>query len=69
MMSDFSKYGSPLNWLPEYIQKSKKKDTVIIDDLTLEGDCEEMAGTYISEADKIEIATRLSDIGVDRLSV
>jgi isopropylmalate/homocitrate/citramalate synthase len=57
------------NWLPESVKRSKEKDTIIIDDLTLEGDCEEMAGVTISEADKIEIATRLSDIGVDRLSV
>ncbi|MFC1803386.1 hypothetical protein ACFL0D_05405 [Thermoproteota archaeon] len=68
-MMDIKEIGSLYNWVPDYIAKSKKKDRIIIDDMTLEGDCEEMAGITISEEDKIEIATRLSDIGVDRLSV
>ncbi|MFC1802495.1 hypothetical protein ACFL0D_00850 [Thermoproteota archaeon] len=68
-MMELKEIGSMYNWIPDYVTKSKKKDRIIIDDMTLEGDCEEMAGITISEADKIEIATRLSDIGVDRLSV
>ncbi|MFC1803729.1 hypothetical protein ACFL0D_07175 [Thermoproteota archaeon] len=68
-MIELKEMGSMWNWVPDYVTKSKKKDRIIIDDMTLEGDCEEMAGITISEADKIEIATRLSDIGVDRLSV
>jgi methanogen homocitrate synthase len=69
MKYNFKKYASLYNWLPESVKKSQKKDTVLIDDLTLEGECEEMAGITLSEMDKIEIATRLSDLGVPRLSV
>jgi methanogen homocitrate synthase len=69
MKYNFKRYASLYNWLPESIKNSKKKNTVIIDDLTLEGECEEMAGITISETDKIEIATRLSELGVPRMSV
>lgn len=69
LMSDFSEYGSRYNWLANSVREFKRKDTVIIDDLTLEGDGEEMAGVAISDEDKIAIATQLSEIGVSRIRV
>ena len=69
LMSDFSEYGSRYNWLANSVRDFERKDTVIIDDLTLEGDGEEMAGVAISDEDKISIATRLSEIGVSRIRV
>ena len=68
-MSDFSEYGSRYNWLANSVRDFKRKGTVIIDDLTLEGDGEEMAGVAISDKDKIAIATQLSEIGVSRIRV
>lgn len=69
LMSNFSEYGSRYNWLANSVREFKRKDTVIIDDLTLEGDGEEMAGVAISDEDKIAIATQLSEIGVSRIRV
>jgi isopropylmalate/homocitrate/citramalate synthase len=46
-MIELKEIGSMYNWIPDYIAKSKKKDRIIIDDMTLEGDCEEMAGITI----------------------
>jgi isopropylmalate/homocitrate/citramalate synthase len=68
-MTDLSRYGSPYNWMSNTVIHSQKSDSVIINDLTLQGDAEEMAGVLISEADKIAIATHLSESGVRRMSV
>ncbi|MHC4091642.1 MAG: hypothetical protein ACYSVY_15465, partial [Planctomycetota bacterium] len=40
-----------------------------INDLTLEGDCEEMAGIHLGRDDKIRIAEALAEVGVHRISV
>ena len=40
-----------------------------INDMTLEGDCEEMAGVHLSRDDKIRIAEALAEVGVHRISV
>jgi len=45
------------------------RERVAIHDLTLEGDGEEMAGVMMSEADRLETARRLAEVGVDRLAV
>ena len=68
-MTKLARYGSPYNWMSDTVNNSNKRDAVIINDLTLQGDAEEMAGVQIAEADKIAIATRLSELGVPRMSV
>jgi isopropylmalate/homocitrate/citramalate synthase len=68
-MSDLTRYASPYNWLAPAARSEKKPAKVAIHDLTLEGDGEEMAGVMMSEADRIAIAKRLSEIGVGRLAV
>jgi 2-isopropylmalate synthase/methanogen homocitrate synthase len=40
-----------------------------INDMTLEGDCEEMAGIRLARDDKIRIAEALAELGVHRISV
>jgi len=40
-----------------------------INDMTLEGDCEEMAGVRLVRDDKIRIAEALAEVGVHRVSV
>ncbi len=40
-----------------------------INDMTLEGDCEEMAGIRLSRNDKVRIAEALAETGVHRISV
>ncbi len=40
-----------------------------INDMTLEGDCEEMAGIRLARDDKIRIAEALAEVGVHRISV
>ncbi|MFP6729979.1 MAG: hypothetical protein VCD50_07435 [Alphaproteobacteria bacterium] len=40
-----------------------------INDMTLEGDCEEMAGIHLTRDDKIRIAEALAEAGVHRISV
>lgn len=40
-----------------------------INDMTLEGDCEEMAGVRLKRDDKIRIAEALAEVGVHRISV
>ncbi len=62
-------HGSPYNWAPEAIRRLDSSRPIIIQDLTLEGDGEEMAGLYLSEPDKIAIARQLDAIGVPRIAV
>jgi homocitrate synthase NifV len=67
-MQDFTPYASPYNWLA--LSSEPAKPTVVaVHDLTLEGDGEEMAGTKLSEVDRIAIAKRLAEIGVGRLAI
>jgi isopropylmalate/homocitrate/citramalate synthase len=68
-MTTLSPYGSLYNWLAPEVNGSNGPQQIAIHDLTLEGDGEEMAGALLSEADRIAIAKRLSDIGVARLSI
>jgi isopropylmalate/homocitrate/citramalate synthase len=68
MMSDLSRYGSLYNRLGEPAT-ARRPRSVLIHDLTLEGDGEEMAGVRISTADRTAIARALSELGVPRLSV
>jgi isopropylmalate/homocitrate/citramalate synthase len=68
-MTDISGYASPYNWESQYVTQSKKPSRVMFHDLTLEGDGEEMAGVTISEPNKVELAKRLADIGIPRLSI
>jgi len=68
-VTDLSVFASPYNWESEYLKSSTPPEHVLFHDLTLEGDGEEMAGVTISEANKIELAKRLDDIGIPRLSV
>lgn len=68
-MSDLSRHASPYNWLAASAKSPKQPERIVIHDLTLEGDAEEMAGVSIAESDKIEIAKRLCDLGVPRLSL
>ena len=63
------KHGSRYNWAPEAIRRLDPGHRIVIQDLTLEGDGEEMAGLYLSEADKIAIARELDAIGVPRIAV
>lgn len=69
MSDDLTRFASPYNWLAPSVQSAKKPARVAIHDLTLEGDGEEMAGAVLSEADRITIARRLSDIGVGRMAI
>jgi len=69
LTSELAPYASPYNWLAPSVRPAKKPARVAVHDLTLEGDGEEMAGAILSEADRIAIAKRLSDIGVRRLSI
>ena len=62
-------HGSPYNWAPEAIRRLDPSHRIVIQDLTLEGDGEEMAGLYLSEGDKIAIARQLDEIGVPRIAV
>lgn len=68
-MTELARYGSPYNWMSDTVNHSNKHDSIIINDLTLQGDAEEMAGVRITEADKIAIATHLNELGVPRMSV
>ncbi|MEQ8964968.1 MAG: hypothetical protein RID91_04015 [Azospirillaceae bacterium] len=68
-MTPFARYASPYNAMAEAGRIDRTAARVEIHDLTLEGDGEEMAGVWITEADKVDIARRLADIGVPRLSV
>ena len=61
--------GSPYNWAPEAIRRLDSRRRIVIQDLTLEGDGEEMAGLYLSGADKVAIAQQLDAIGVPRIAV
>ena len=61
--------ASPYNWEPEEIRRLDGGRRIVVQDLTLEGDGEEMAGVFLSEADKIEIARSLDEIGVPRIAV
>lgn len=67
--TDLSRYGSPYNWQAPSLQQRSLPQRITIHDLTLEGDGEEMAGVKISQSDKIDLAKRLSDLGIPRLSV
>jgi isopropylmalate/homocitrate/citramalate synthase len=69
MSPNLSRYGSPYNWQAPNFQQRPLPEQITIHDLTLEGDGEEMAGVQIIQADKIELAKRLSELGVPRLSV
>lgn len=68
-MTDFSGYASRYNWQSDYVNQSKKPKQIMFHDLTLEGDGEEMAGVTISVENKVELARRLADIGIPRLSI
>jgi isopropylmalate/homocitrate/citramalate synthase len=68
-MSELARFGSPFNWQSDYFHLSRRPEAVVVHDLTLESDGEEMAGVTISDANKIEIAKRLCQLGVTRLSV
>ncbi|MDE0045449.1 MAG: hypothetical protein OXU19_06245 [bacterium] len=68
-MSTLTPYASPYNWLAPQLQKPDRPKNVAIHDLTLEGDGEEMAGAYLSEADRIAIARKLAGAGVGRMSI
>ena len=68
-MSELRRYGSRYNWMDDSLRESSLPRSVLVHDLTLEGDGEEMAGVRISEPDMIEIAKRLSALGVPRISV
>ena len=68
-MTDLSGYASPYNWKSDYVTQSQKPKQVEFQDLTLEGDAEEMAGVTISEANKLELARRLVELGITRLAV
>ena len=67
-MPDFTPYASPYNRLA-LSTASARPTAVAIHDLTLEGDGEEMAGTKLSEPDRIAIAKRLAEIGIGRLAI
>ena len=62
-------HASPYNWEPESIRRMEAGRRIVLEDLTLEGDGEEMAGLYLAEADKIEIAKELDAIGVPRIAL
>ena len=62
-------HASPYNWEPESIRRMEAGRRIVVEDLTLEGDGEEMAGLYLGEADKIEIARELDAIGVPRIAL
>ena len=68
-MSALTRAGSPHNLaaLPDAADLARRR--VQIHDLTLEGDCEEMAGIRLAPEARIEIARRLDAMGVPRLSV
>jgi isopropylmalate/homocitrate/citramalate synthase len=40
-----------------------------INDMTIEGDCEEMAGIHLARDDKLCIAETLAEVGAHRISV
>ena len=60
-MTDLSGYASPYNWKSDYVTRSQKPKQVEFQDLTLEGDAEEMAGVTISEANKRQRAREADD--------
>ena len=62
-------HGSRYNWAPEAIRRLDPSHRIVIQDLTLEGDGEEMAGLCLSEADRVAIARELDAIGVPRIAV
>ena len=62
-------HASPYNFEPEAIRRLEGGRRIVVQDLTLEGDGEEMAGLFLCEADKIEIARELDAIGVPRIAV
>ncbi|MEM6546846.1 MAG: hypothetical protein AAF713_03795 [Pseudomonadota bacterium] len=68
-MSPLSQAGSPHNLvaLPDAAGLAARR--IEIHDLTLEGDCEEMAGVSLGADARIDIARRLDAMGVPRLSV
>lgn len=67
MTPDLKPHGSLYNRIASPLSDPLPK--IVLQDLTLQGDAEEMAGVSILEADKIAIATLLSQLGVDRLAV
>ena len=68
-MKTLKEHGSPYNWAPESIRRLPPGHRIIVQDLTLEGDGEEMAGLQLSEGDRIAIARQLDEIGVPRIAV
>ena len=68
-MKTLKEHGSLYNWASESIRRLSPSHRLIVQDLTLEGDGEEMAGLYLSEPDKIAIARQLDEIGVPRIAV
>jgi isopropylmalate/homocitrate/citramalate synthase len=68
-MPALTQYASPYNWLHDAVKESRKPQTAIIHDLTLEGDAEEMAGVKFTHRERLEIAKGLARAGVQRISV
>ncbi len=65
-MTSLSQFSSIYNQLASESIKAKK---IEIHDLTLEADGEEMAGLQFSHDERLEIAKRLDEIGIHRISV
>ena len=63
------KHGSLYNWQPEAVRRLTPGAGVIVQDLTLEGDGEEMAGLFLAPADRLAIARCLDELGVPRIAV
>ena len=59
-------YVSPWNYLPEVTKGFKPPKTVKIHDITLR-DGEQQAGVILKKDDKIQIAEKLSEVGVHRI--
>ena len=65
-MSRLADYSSPYDRIVNADLAGRR---IEINDMTLEGDCEEMAGIRLLRDDKIRIAEALAEIGVHRISV
>ena len=68
-MKTIKEHESPCNWAPESIRRLSPGRRIIVQDLTLEGDGEEMAGLRPSDEDRIAVARRIDEIGAPRTAV
>ena len=66
---ELSQHGSPFNFDVLGGAATRAGRPVAVLDLTLEGDCEEMAGMALASEARLEIARRLDELGVARLAV